>query len=211
MGSFDGVAIFIPGNQIHIYGVEPTVHDIFGLVFQKPFFPVPLEALGATIHVHQIEPRKRFSVGDIQFTPYLLDHPDPCWGVKVMDGNKVLAHCVDTESTRFSREDLGEDLPLYQDVDLMIYDAQYTLPKVVERIDWGHSAAGVGLDLAMREKIPKVIFVHHDPSSSNEDILISMEEARKFQEIQKKTAKRINQDFFKVEWSFGYDGLEINL
>src|SRR5205807_7103001 len=41
--------IFIPGNTIHLYSVEPDLPSVLRTIFHKPNFPVPLESLGATI------------------------------------------------------------------------------------------------------------------------------------------------------------------
>ena len=65
---------------------------------------------------------------------------------------------------RDPEEQLGPDLALYQGVDLMIFDAQYTLMETIERVNWGHAAASLGLDIAMREGIKRVLFMHHDPA-----------------------------------------------
>jgi hypothetical protein len=119
--------IFIPGNKIHVYAVQPELELVFQTVFKKPFFPVPLNQLGAKIEYHQLKPRIPVQFGDIQVTPYQLDHPDPCWGFKVECNGKVYSHCVDTECTRVSRKELGPDLPLYQNVDLMFFDALFNL------------------------------------------------------------------------------------
>src|SRR5437868_4560609 len=41
--------IFIPGNRIHVYAVQPQLKDAFKTVFKKPYFPVQIEQLGAEI------------------------------------------------------------------------------------------------------------------------------------------------------------------
>lgn len=64
---------------------------------------------------------------------------------------------MDTEGTRVS-EALGPDLPLYQGVDMMFFDAQYTLPELAEKANWGHSAAQIGLDLAFEKKLKMCFF-----------------------------------------------------
>ena len=115
---------FLPGCEIHYYAVQPELPQLIKGIFQKPYFPVPFEALNAKIHFHVLEPRKPVTVGKFKVTPYQLDHPDPCWGYKIEAGGKVYSHCVDTEGTRVTREELGPDLPLYQGVDLMYFDAQ---------------------------------------------------------------------------------------
>ncbi|MCX7979352.1 MAG: MBL fold metallo-hydrolase, partial [Bdellovibrionaceae bacterium] len=116
---------FVPGISIHYYAVEKDLENLIRGIFRKPYFPVPFEALNAKIQSHVLDPYKSFKIDDIVITPYKLDHPDPCWGYRIESGGKVYSHCVDTEGTRVSREELGADLPLYQGVDLMYFDAQY--------------------------------------------------------------------------------------
>ncbi len=210
--------LFVPGNQIHVYAVQPELESVFQTVFRKPYFPLQLKDLGATIHYHRLEPRKPFKMKDIQVTPYQLDHPDPCWGYKFEYGGKTYSHCVDTECTRISRAQLGEDLPLYQNVDLLVFDAQYTLLETLEKVHWGHAAASLGLDIAMREGIKQVIFMHHDPSSNDKKISTAEAQARKYYDTQISMAKKAQQrkktetsEVRELKWSFGYDGLEIEI
>jgi phosphoribosyl 1,2-cyclic phosphodiesterase len=203
--------LFIPGNKIHVYAVQPELPDVFKSVFKKPYFPVPLDKLGATISYHVLEPRKPLLLGDIQVTPYELDHPDPCWGYKFECGGKVFSHCVDTECVRVSREELGPDLPLYQNVDLMIFDAQYTLMETIEKVNWGHAAASIGLDIAMREGVKHVLFMHHDPASPMEKIAAAEAQARRYYDTQVKSATRAGLPLKEVKWSFAFEGQVVDL
>ena len=205
------IPVFIPGNTINVYAVQPEVETVFRHVFQKPYFPVPYERLGAQINYHMLEPREAKMFGDIEVTPYQLDHPDPCWGYKIQSSGKTVSYCVDTECTRASQVDLGPDLPLYQDVDLMIFDAQYTFSEAMERIDWGHASAPVGLDIAMREGIKRVIFIHHDPASSDEKIAEAEKQTRDYYEACLKEGQRNNLSINEVDWEFGHEGMEIKL
>jgi phosphoribosyl 1,2-cyclic phosphodiesterase len=205
------IPIFIPGNKIHVYSVQPELKEVFQSVFKKPYFPVALEQLASTIVYHQLEPRKPLMIGDIQVTPYQLDHPDPCWGFKVECNGRVYSHCVDTEGTRVTAEQLGPDLPLYQGVDVMIFDSQYTLMETIEKVNWGHATATLGLDIAMREGIHKVVFMHHDPASSNEKIAAAEIQARRYYEDQLKLARGASSHLKPVEWLFGYEGLVLDV
>lgn len=202
---------FIPGNQIHVYSVQPELKEIFQTVFKKPFFPVPLEHLPSKIHYHRLEPRQPYVLGDMKITPYQLDHPDPCWGFRIESGGRVYAHCVDTECTRVTKSELGLDLPLYQGVHAMIFDAQYTLMETIEKVNWGHAAASLGLDIAMREGIERVIFMHHDPASSNEKIATAENQARLYYNRQLKQSQENGQVLKPVDWIFGYEGLVLDV
>lgn len=203
--------IFIPGNHIHVYAVQPELPEVFKTLFKKPYFPVPLEKLGSEIIYHVLEPRKQVEIEGFKVTPYQLDHPDTCWGYRFERDGKVFSHCVDTECNRVSMEALGPDLPLYQGVDLMLFDAQYTLMETIEKVDWGHAAASLGLDLAMREGIKKVAFMHHDPASSDEKIADAEAQARRYYQNQLKAAQRSNISLHEVDWLFVTEGTTIEV
>jgi phosphoribosyl 1,2-cyclic phosphodiesterase len=203
--------IFIPGNVIHVYAVQRDLEEALRSLFKKPYFPVPFDNLGARIEFHYLEPRVPAKLGDITFTPYQLDHPDPCWGYKFEHGGRVYSHCVDTEGTRVSPRDLGPDLPLYQNVDLMFFDAQYTLLEATEKINWGHSAATIGLDIAMREGVKKILFAHHDPAASDEKIAAAEREAREYYESNLKASRQLRKKFHEVEWEFAREGMVLTV
>ncbi len=205
------VPMFIPGNKIHVYAVQPELTDIFHTIFRKPYFPLSIEQLDATIEYHVLEPRKPVVFGDITVTPYELDHPDPCWGYKFESNGKVFSHCVDSEIKRITRKALGPDLPLYQGVDLMVMDAQYTLIESMEKIDWGHGSAALGLEIAMREGIKQVLFVHHDPAATDAKVEKAERETRIVYENQLKMASHSGTALHQVKWSFVGDGTVVQL
>lgn len=202
---------FIPGCEIHYYGVQAEMEEMIRGVFRKPYFPVPFEQLKAKIFFHKVEPRKPFLIGDISCTPYQLDHPDECWGLKMECSGSTYSHCVDTEGTRVSAEELKEDLPLYQNVDLLFFDAQYALSSLADKVNWGHSAAQVGLEIAIREKIPQVLFSHHDPSSRTDDILELSNQTKQFYESKMELEHDKGSERFDVKWAFAHEGLEVKI
>ena len=202
---------FIPGSEIHYYAVHEDLEKLIRGLFQRPYFPVPFEALKAKIFFHKLSPREPMQIGDFQITPYELDHPDPCWGLKVQLGDKAYSHCVDTEGTRVTPEELGLDLPLYQNVDLMYFDAQYTLPELAEKANWGHSAAQVGLEIALREGIKKVLFAHHDPGAGIGQIIDLKRQTQEYYESRQKMFAENGESTPQVEWDFAHEGLEIKL
>ena len=203
--------IFIPGNQIHVHAVQPDLPEVFKTVFKKPYFPLNLEQLGAKIHYHRLEPRKPARLGDLTFTPYQLDHPDPCWGYKFEANGRKVAYCVDTEATRVTREELGPDLPLYQELDLLVFDAQYTLMETIEKVHWGHAAAAIGMDIAMRERAKRVLFMHHDPASSDIKIAAARHQTERYIETQAKGAHRTGGFLLIPEWDYAFEGQIIEL
>jgi phosphoribosyl 1,2-cyclic phosphodiesterase len=205
------VPLFIPGNRIHFYSVQDDAEETMRILFRKPNFPVSYKNLGAEFVYHQLEPRKPFTLGNITLTPYQLDHPDPCWGFRITDGKRHLAYCVDTECIRNSADALGPDLPLYQDAHVMIFDAQYTLKEAIERVNWGHAAATLGLDLAIQQGIEKVIFMHHDPAASDQKVADARDQTADYLKYLLKQIQKHKHITPKIKFVFAYDGMVIKI
>ena len=205
------VPLYIPGNTIHFHAVQKDLPEVMKTIFKKPFFPVPMETLGAKIVYHTLEPRKTVAINDVKLTPYQLDHPDPCWGYRIEHEGKSLAYCVDTEGVRISRLLLDRDLPLYQNIDLMIFDSQYTIEEAMDHMNWGHAAATIGIDLAIREHIKKVAFVHHDPLASDQKIADAEQQAREYYKYEIGQLTKSGVKAHHVEWSFAREGDEFSL
>lgn len=210
-----GLPFFVPlygkGKTIHFYSVDSEMENSLRTLFKKPNFPVPYDVIAPQVKIHRLQPRQVFRVGELACTPYNLDHPDPCWGLRVEAGGKSLAWCVDNEGTRTSRQELGVDLPLYQNADLMVFDAQYTFGEALERLNWGHSSAPIGLDIALREGIKQVLFVHHDPSASDEDVKSAEDQTQKYVSELTRAAKRSGQSEPRLNWRFASEGEVVEL
>lgn len=205
------VPLFIPGNKINFYSPHDDLEENIRLMFRKPNFPVDFGNLASEIYFHKLPARKKTKISGFDITPYQLDHPDPCWGYRIEREGKVFSHCVDSEMTRISAADLGDDLPLYKNVDLALMDAQYTFVEATEKINWGHASAPVGLDLAMREGIKKVLFIHHDPGASDVRIHELERQTRDYYETALKHAKQQKRHHFEVDWIFAREEQEIHL
>ncbi len=203
--------LYVPGNEIHFYAVQEELPKVLSTLFKRPYFPVESAQLQASIQFHRLEPRVSKRLGDLEITPYQLDHPDPCWGYRIVNEGKVFSHCVDGETTRFTREELGPDLPLYQNVDLLIFDAQYGLVESIRKENWGHGSPQVGIDLALREQIRRILFMHHDPATSDSAVQGTEFETKRYYENQRKQFQRNKEPFFDIEWGFAYEGMVVEL
>jgi hypothetical protein len=85
------------------------------------------------------------------------------------------------------------------------------LMETIEKVNWGHAAASLGLDIAMREGIKKVLFVHHDPASSNEKIGAAEAQARRYYVNQIKNGKKTGYPLREVEWEFAHEGMVVEI
>ena len=205
------VPMHIPGNKIHVYAVQDDLEKMFQTMFQKPYFPLELKDVAGTIIYHKIDLHTWYDFNDLVYSPFNLDHPDPCYGYRFEYHGKSYGHCVDTEAKVISPQKLGKDADYYKDLDLMLFDAQYRTKEKYEKVDWGHASAAVGIDIAMNEGIKKAVFIHHDPSSTDEKIYEYEQEAREYYETKLAMSEKTGRKLQKVEWSFAYDGMEIEV
>lgn len=205
------VPVYMKGKTLHIYAVHDDLEDSLRTLFKKPNFPVPYDIVKSQIKIHKLEPRKTVRIGEISVTPYQLDHPDPSWGARVEAGGKSLAWAVDSECTRHTDADLGEDAKLYREADLMVFDAQYSFSEALEKINWGHSSAPTGIDLAIRERVKLALFAHHDPAATDENIYQAEELTKHYYSELLKARKRAGLPDPLLQWHFAREGELIQL
>lgn len=194
--------LFLKGNQIHFYAVQKNLKEALQNLFRKPHFPVPYEALEAKILLHPLAPRKKVMINEFTVTPYRLDHPDECWGYRIEKDGLSYSHCADTEFTRMTEESLGEDLALYHNSDLMLFDAQYSINEASRKINWGHAAANFGIDLALKQQVKQILFVNHDPAASDQVLKNLSQEVEKYYQRLVGQLKSLNVPFHPLAWEF---------
>lgn len=194
---------FVPGCTVKYYCVQPECEQIIRGLFQKPIFPVGYEDLKADIQFIKLSPYEKRYINGFSVTPYLLDHPDPCYGFRIENDGKVYGHAVDTEATRTTIEELGQDAGLYENLDLMYIDAQYVEEEMKAKAGWGHGTFERAFNLCRNFNIKQVYMAHYDPSASFADIQATKEKARvAFEQPDLKD---------KTTWDFAYETQEIEL
>ena len=197
---------FLPLHEVHYYAVQSEYSKHIKDLFKKPLFPVGFEHLKARIHFHELKPYVASDVNGFRVTPYKLDHPDECFGFRIEKNGKVYAHAVDHESDRLTPQDLGQDVGLFQNADLLYFDAQYLESEMVEKKGWGHGTFTRAFEVCSTYHIKQVVLAHHDPSYGTKDIQKLVESGENyFKEIAR------SQKIEHLKWNFSYDGQLIKL
>lgn len=208
------VPIFLPGFKLHIYGVHPDIEASIKNLFNGINFPVLYEQLGATIEFHQLQLYDTQTIDTFQVTPFLLDHPGKAYGYCVEKGGKRVSTAFDTECIRTNEKELGQDHAYYQNLDLLVFDAQYKLREVVsDKMNWGHASPSFGVDLALRENIKNVVMFHHDPNVSYRELAQRAAEVQRYYEVQRRALIKYleSDDVPEVNIHYAYKQLEIEI
>ncbi len=202
-----GLPFFLPHFKkectIHYYSPHAEMESVVKSLFQKPMFPVTFAQLTADIQFHQITPYKKNKINTFEVTPYKTDHPDLCFGYKVEKNGKAYGHAVDNEGQRLTKTELGVDAGLYENVDLLYFDAQYDEDLMSERKGWGHGTGDRGFKICSNFAIQQILLAHHDPAFSIED---SLRQKSKAEALYQK-----NYTHLKLKWDYAHEGLVVEI
>lgn len=193
---------YIRGNRINIY----SVHDVQAVLsdqMKAATFPVRLEQLGATISFIRLQGGQRFAFNDIELTTLELPHPGRAYAFRFEHQGSVFVYASDAEYKFLDEVSLEPYIRFYNEADALIFDAQFTLRETFLKEDWGHSSALIGVDLARQAGVKRLILFHHDPTSSDSDLALMLEQTSAYASEQYTSEK--------LEIILGQDGLELNL
>lgn len=182
--------LFIPGNQLIIYGPPDPVsmtgiEAVLAKQMEYPHFPVCVTELGADISYVTLQEGELVDLGFASVTSILLNHPAMNFGFKITCDGKTLFFTGDHEAhdniyapddddyegyesiVRERRQELADFLA---DVDVLIVDAQYTDEEYEMRRGWGHSTYAKALELADSAGVDRVYLTHHDITRTDDDL-----------------------------------------
>lgn len=190
------------------------------------FFPVQLEEVEkmADIHYHPIG-EEELEISPFEITTQAMNHTVYSLGYRIETEQASIAYTGDTEPyyDPFSREHEGDEtegfgnqeqiqeqihmmnqrtVQFVRDADLLISDAQYTEEEYENRRGWGHSTIMDCIDLAVKGNVSNVIFFHHDPERTDDEI--DRLETLAQEKIEKQSSQEIGA-------AFAREGLDIQL
>ena len=159
-----------------------TPREELNRLISPPFWPLKIEDYPSDAAFH-ILPDGEFFIGDVAVDSIEGTHPNGSTIYKLSREGKSIVYATDFEH---SDEERCEALIKFAaDCDLLLYDAQYTDEEYERCRGFGHSTAEIGLIIAEKCRASKIIFVHHAPNRTDEQ-LSAME--RKFIERNKNIA-----------------------
>jgi serine/threonine protein kinase/phosphoribosyl 1,2-cyclic phosphodiesterase/anti-anti-sigma regulatory factor len=199
------VPVYIPGNQIHVYGVHPNLEERFRLQQTAPsMFPKPLDYMAGTVTFTQLQEGDSIQIGQTRIQNVRFDHPGDAFGYRFEDDEGTLVYASDSEYTTLDREATQHIVEFFRDADALIFDAMYTFRESYGiRRTFGHGYAVAGANLATRAGVKRLLLYHHDPTYPDEKIWSLREEAEAY--------LRQHPERPPCEVIVAYDGFEMEL
>ncbi len=158
---------YVPGNRLIIYGA----HDVETALSDQQrlqYYPVPLSDMEAQIEFAKLEIGRSFSIGQVSINSIGHNHPGDAIGFRFEDRHSVLVYATDSEYKDLDDAGVQEHITFFRDADALIFDAMYGLRESWEsKVDWGHSSAMIGVDLARKAGVKRLLLFHHEPTYSD--------------------------------------------
>ena len=148
----------------HLYNAG-GIENVLASQMANPTFPVPLEALQATLTFEDFKAGETWGLAP-------LNHPNGATGYRVEFGGKSICYVTDTEHV-IGKPDQTV-LKLIEGADIVVYDCTYTDQEFKAKVGWGHSTWQEGMRLCKMAGARQLAIFHHDPDH-NDDFMRQVE------------------------------------
>ena len=168
--------LYHPEIELKITGPKQNNIDarsLFAGQMGPIYFPVPFSVVAATMsfaHLNEGE----LQVGSATLKTMRVKHPSYVIGYRIEVGSKVICFIPDNEieGDIYEVDDGWYDrlVEFVRGADLLIHDSMYTDEEYPTREGWGHSTFSQSLKLAEDGGVKKLLFFHHDPTRSDDEL-----------------------------------------
>lgn len=184
------IPIFIPGNNIHLYGAFDPISGagperIMNIQMQYSYFPVREAEMRSRINYVTVMPHEVIKIGKTSITPTLLNHPVVNLGYRIDCNGKSIFFTGDHEPHYNIYEPGEAGYDDYQalieeqrlsieeamrGVDILIADSSYTRDEYPSKKGWGHGTFDSCIAMAQAAKAKVLYCTHHEPTRSDDDL-----------------------------------------
>ncbi|MFH1138486.1 MAG: MBL fold metallo-hydrolase [Pseudomonadota bacterium] len=164
------VPAYVPGNRFYIYSPKKDIRQRFTIQqIDQDMFPMRLEDMAAQMEFVNL-PRAGVDLNGVRVDCIPLHHPGGSYAYRVRHGDKILVYATDGEYQDLSNQALQPYLEFFAGADVLIFDAMYTFSESMAKEGWGHSTSLVGVDMAVKTGVKRLVLFHHEPTYSDETL-----------------------------------------
>jgi anti-anti-sigma factor len=109
-----------------------------------------------------------------------LRHPGKAYAYRVVADNAIAILATDAEYKSLDYVSTAKYCNFYANADMLIFDSMFSVRESFVKEDWGHSSALIGADIAKEANVKQLYLFHHDPVSSDEEIVQIMRETQEY-------------------------------
>ena len=171
--------IYIPGNRFQIWSHQPDAEKLLQQQQREPFFPpAAWDDRKASIEFCTLREGEVVDVNGVRVLSQELDHPSASYAFRFEENGRAFVYATDGAYDHLDLVAMEPFVGFFQDADVLVFDSQFSLDESREKHSWGHSSGVVGVELACRAGVKKLVLFHHNPGSSDEDLYKLLDAAR---------------------------------
>ncbi len=184
------IPFFIPSSEIDIYGTFDPIYNkhIKNILSQQMdycYFPLRENELKSKISYNNVRELETIEYGSAKITGILMNHPVLNHGYRVEADGKSIFFTGDHEPQHnfYAPGEEGYDefqanieekediiVDFIKDVDILVFDSQYTELEYPQKLGWGHGFYQKSISLAKKANVKKLYLTHHDPIRTDEEL-----------------------------------------
>ena len=182
--------LFSDDVEIHIYGPKDptsglTIKDHLTNQMDRHFFPVQLQNVAARLIFEDVTGGDRIHINSLIVKTFEFNHTAINIGYRIDSDERSIIFTGDHEwklnphpsdDPRFSNMEQSikatrqETINFIKGVDLLIIDSAYTEEEYLTRHGWGHGTLDSSITAAREACAKQVLFTHHDPSRTDDEL-----------------------------------------
>lgn len=205
----NGLPLFTPllnkDNQVNFYSNHDNLEDVLASQQENYFFPKAFCDMDAKKSFTKLTEGESVTIGNFEVNSIRLNHPNGSYAYKVIDKKNKKSVVFATDGQYEVDSDLSRFHEFYKDADVLIFDAQYTDEELLKKLDYGHSSASIGIDVARKANVKKISLFHMDFFADEKMIDSILEDARAYNN------SKYGNNFPKLEIEIANEDVVIDL
>jgi phosphoribosyl 1,2-cyclic phosphodiesterase len=198
--------IYQPNRPVHMF---PTLHKknvvLASLIDQMDgaHFPITPDQVPSNFNFVTENPLEFLANNGFQLELVPMNHPGKAFGYKITIDDKIICYFTDKEiDPPYEKSiELDELTNQCKNADILIHDAQYIEADMPLKHGWGHSLISQVTKLGESAEVKNLVYYHHDPERSDDDIDAELEKA----------SKALKENGSSVIPYFAHEGLKLTL
>ena len=198
--------IYQPNRPVHMF---PTLHKknvvLSSLIDQMDgaHFPITPDQVPSNFNFVTENPLEFLENNGFHMELVPMNHPGKAFGYKIKIDDKIICYFTDNEIDPPYEKSIELDVLTEhcRNVDILIHDAQYIEADMPLKHGWGHSLISQVTKLGESAEVKNLVYYHHDPERSDDDIDAELETA----------SKTLKENGSSVHPYFAYEGLKLSI
>jgi phosphoribosyl 1,2-cyclic phosphodiesterase len=186
---------YIKGNRFNIYSPVENIQERVEYQQALTHFPITFDSMMATKRFFKVKEDETFYINDVKIFTKSMPHPGSAYAVRVEEGNSVFVYTSDCEFSIDEMDHIHAYSDLFSDADILIFDAQYTFQEsVIDKMSWGHSSASIAIDIAVKNRVKRLVLFHHDPGYDDDKLNSVLLNAKTYLNVNRKSLGNLEID-----------------